>query len=177
MRAHQPPPLRRPPKGHSHPWAIPNKGLADGKKSPTARYGGQVPAGGRQCRAEAKPRPAPGTGRTCHRTCRTCAPAARTCLRCPAPPRAPQPAHLRLARPGPLPRPLARAAPCAQPALGAARRPRAVAARAIAPPPLGGHNGAAAPCISLLNVSCLRKSAIDLESAKALITELSTSCT
>ncbi|XP_021034109.1 basic salivary proline-rich protein 4-like [Mus caroli] len=53
-------------------------------------------------------------------------------------------AHLRPARPGPSPRPPARAAPCAQPALGAARRPRAAAARAIAPPPLGGHNGAAA---------------------------------
>lgn len=115
-----------------------------GKRVRRLGTGGQVPAGGRQSRAEAKPRPAPGTGRTCHRTCRTCAPAARTCLRCPAPPRAPQPAHLRLARPGPLPRPLARAAPCAQPALGAARRPRAAAARAIAPPPLGGHNGAAA---------------------------------
>nr|XP_034364104.1 atherin-like [Arvicanthis niloticus] len=53
-------------------------------------------------------------------------------------------AHLRPARPGPSPRPPACAAPCAQPALGAARRPRATAARAIAPPPLGGHNGAAA---------------------------------
>lgn len=75
------------------------------------------------------------------RTCRTCRAAARTC---------PRPAHLRAARPGPSPpRPPARAAPCTQLALSAARCPGAAAARAIAPPPLPGHNGAAAPLMHM----------------------------
>ena len=78
--------------------------------------------------AEAPQRQAEDAAPAAARTCRTCLP------RRPHLPA--KHAHLRAARPGPSPPwPPVRTAPCAQPALSAARRPGAAATRAIAPPP------------------------------------------